>query len=108
MATSPQEFIDSIKATVAETVAKTASTCFSTFQQQRQQQEAQYQSKVRSPQYQEVLVNRTDDHGNIITVRTSVPQLLAELNDHMLDLLDVVSDDGRSRGPRSRERRRRK
>ena len=82
--TTPEEFMDGIRRTVAETIAQA-------MQAQQQRQGAQFVAMHQDGQkYSRVVVNRRLDDGSVVPQETTVPQLLAELNDNVLDLIDVT------------------
>lgn len=54
----------------------------------------------RGPTYARHVVQRRDDNGVPYAVETTVPDLLAELNDNVLDLIAAVDEGGRRRRKR--------
>jgi len=106
--TTPDAFLKDVQVMVVNTVTQLLDQKFGQQQAQQQAQPpgeipSQHVQAQKAPVYAEHIVMRRDDAGNLIQVRASVPQLLAELNDNMLDLISVV-DERRT----SSEKRRRK
>lgn len=57
--------------------------------------------------YAPVQVQRLDDDGNAILQPTTVPQLLAELCDHMMDIKDILEEQEDHRRSKRKRRSRR-